>query len=187
MIVAAGFLLGLAVYFVTRNDASPTTSVTGLSAFPTSTAAAATGSDPTEPATTLPPTTTTTAPPQDREPGTVPGFTVGRPWGTTVGMTMFRGNPTRTFYGSGPVPDSPTVAWRYPDEHMCSRSSGGGVSGIWCGMGWTGQPAVWQRPDGVTELICGAYDCAVHFVDAATGQDLRPEFQTGDSIKGSVS
>ena len=50
-----------------------------------------------------------------------------------------------------------------------------------------GPAAVWERPDGVTELIFGAYDSAVHFVDAATGQDLRPEFQTGDIIKGSVS
>jgi outer membrane protein assembly factor BamB len=186
MIVAAGFVLGLAVYFVTRGDDPTTTSMAGLSAFPTSTAAAATGSDSTQPATTLAPTTTP-SPPQDREPGTVPGFTFGRPWGTTVGMTMFRGNPTRSFYGSGPVPDDPTVAWRYPDEPMCSPSSEGGVSRIWCGMGWTGQPAVWERPDGVTELIFGAYDSAVHFVDAATGQDLRPEFQTGDIIKGSVS
>ena len=187
MIVAAGFVLGLAVFFVTRGDDPTTTSVTGLSALPTTTAAAITGSDPIQTTTTLPPTTTTTAPPQDREPGTVPGFTVGRPWGTTVGMTMFRGNPTRTFYGQGPVPDSPTVAWRYPDEQMCSPSSEGGETRIWCGMGWTGQPAVWERPDGVTELIFGAYDSAVHFVDASTGQDLRPEFQTGDIIKGSVT
>jgi outer membrane protein assembly factor BamB len=54
-------------------------------------------------------------------------------------------------------------------------------------MGWTGQPAVWERPDGITELIFGAYDSAVHFVDAATGEDLRAEFQTGDLIKGSVT
>jgi outer membrane protein assembly factor BamB len=46
---------------------------------------------------------------------------------------------------------------------------------------------LWERPDGVTELIFGAYDSAVHFVDAATGEDLRPEFQTGDIIKGSVT
>jgi outer membrane protein assembly factor BamB len=100
---------------------------------------------------------------------------------------MFRGNPTRTFHGIGPVPDSPTVSWRYPDAQMCSPSSEGGESRIWCGMGWTGQPVVWERPDGVTELIFGAYDSAVHFVDATTGEDLRPEFQTGDIIKGSVT
>ena len=102
MIVAAGFVLGLAVYFVTRSDDPSTTSIAGVATSPSSTAAAATGSDPTQPATTLPPTTTTTAPPQDREPGTVPGFTVGRPWGTTVGMTDVPGQPDQNLLRVGP-------------------------------------------------------------------------------------
>jgi outer membrane protein assembly factor BamB len=54
-------------------------------------------------------------------------------------------------------------------------------------MGWTGQPALWERSDGVTEVIFGAYDRAVHFVDAETGEDLRTPFRTGDIIKGSVT
>jgi hypothetical protein len=70
---------------------------------------------------------------------------------------------------------------------MCSESTNLGETTVWCGMGWTGQPAVWERADGKTELIFGAYDRAIHFVDAATGVDLRPEFGTGDLIKGSVS
>ncbi len=188
MIVAAGFILGLAVFFVTRDDDPSTTTTANLAVAPTTTAQNPSNADPgATTTTTMAPSTTTTAAPQVRAAGTVPGFTVGQPWGTTVGMTMFRGNPTRSFYGIGPVPDAPTVAWRYPDEQMCSPSSEGGVSRIWCGMGWTGQPALWERPDGITELIFGAYDSAVHFVDAATGQDLRPEFQTGDIIKGSVT
>jgi outer membrane protein assembly factor BamB len=186
-VVAAGFVFGIAVFVITRGDSSDSietrgspqatvTTITQPGATPASGSSAATSS-----------TTTTTTQPQEREPGTVPGWTVGRPWGTTPGVTMFRGNPTRTYYGTGPVPDSPTVAWRYPDAQMCSPSSEGGETRIWCGMGWTGQPVVWERPDGVTELIFGAYDSAVHFVDAATGEDLRPRFQTGDIIKGSVT
>ncbi len=135
-------------------------------------------------------TTTTTSPEADdvsREPGTIPGTTVGRPWGTVNGLTMFRGNPTRTFYGTGPISDSPQVAWTYPDNGMCSESTNLGVTTVWCGMGWTGQPAVWERDDGVTELIFGAYDRAVHFVDAETGENLRQPFVTGDLIKGSVT
>jgi outer membrane protein assembly factor BamB len=187
MIVAAGFILGLGVYLVTRDEAPASPSPLAANAAP-STTTGPTGSTLPSTSTTSPPVaTTTTTAPTEREPGTVPAFTVGRPWGSTVGMTMFRGNPTRTFHGTGPVPDAPTVAWRYPDEQMCSPSSEGGVARIWCGMGWTGQPALWERPDGITELIFGAYDSAVHFVDAATGQDLRPEFQTGDIIKGSVT
>lgn len=122
-----------------------------------------------------------------RDPGTIPGWTVGQPWGTTVGLTMFRGNPTRTYYGTGPISDSPSRLWTYPDNAMCSQSTNLGETTTWCGMGWTGQPAVWERDDGKTELIFGAYDGAVHFVDAETGQDLRSNFQTGDLIKGSVT
>ena len=186
MIVAAGFVLGLAVFLVTRDDGPTADARADLSAASsTTTTPIPQGSGPATTTSTLPATTTTIPP--VRDPGTVPGFTVGQPWGTTVGVTMFRGNPTRSFHGVGPVPDSPTVAWRYPDAQMCSPSSEGGESRIWCGMGWTGQPALWERPDGVTELVFGAYDSAVHFVDAATGEDLRPEFQTGDIIKGSVT
>jgi outer membrane protein assembly factor BamB len=137
------------------------------------------------PPTTVPTTTTTTVP--TRAPDEVPGWTVGRPWGSVSGVTMFRGNPTRTFYGTGPLAAEPSVAWRYPDTAMCATSSAGGESAVWCGMGWTGQPVVYERGDGTTELIFGAYDRAVHFVDAATGADLRPRFPTGDIIKGSVT
>jgi outer membrane protein assembly factor BamB len=184
-IVAAGFVFGLAVFLITRGDSpdpGDSVAVTGTTVTVTTQA----GPDP-EPTTTTIPTTTTTIPLLEREAGTVPGWTVGQPWGTSIGVTMFRGNPTRTFYGSGPVPDAPTVSWRYPDAQMCSPSSDGGETRIWCGMGWTGQPVVWERPDGATELIFGAYDSAVHFVDAETGEDLRPRFQTGDIIKGSVT
>ena len=112
---------------------------------------------------------------------------MGQPWGTTNGLTMFRGNPTRTFYGTGPLSPSPSQVWRYPGSPMCATSFTGGEPKVWCGMGWTGQPVVWERPDGVTEVIFGAYDRAVHFVDGATGLDLRTQFGTGDIIKGSVT
>jgi hypothetical protein len=129
----------------------------------------------------------TTLPEQAREPDTIPGSSVSQPWGSTVGLTMFRGNPTRTFYGTGPISDSPSQIWRYPDSGMCSESTNLGETTVWCGMGWTGQPSVWERPDGKTEVIFGAYDRAIHFVDAETGLDLRPRFVTGDIIKGSVT
>jgi outer membrane protein assembly factor BamB len=139
-----------------------------------------------DPTTTTSLVTTTTHP--AREPGTVPTWTVGQPWGETIGLTMFRGNPTRTFYGTGPLPGKPRVLWSYPDDGlMCGSSSVAGVSSQWCGTGWTGQPVVWERPDGVTEVIFGAYDKAVHFLDAETGAELRPSFRVGDIIKGSVT
>ncbi|MBP9851631.1 MAG: hypothetical protein KBC67_00005, partial [Candidatus Pacebacteria bacterium] len=118
----------------------------------------------------------------------------GEEWGIVEGLTMFRGSPTRTFYGLGPLPADPKVLWRYPnstslngDKPMCSYSEAEGVTKQWCGTGWTGQPVVWERPDGITEVIFGAYDGAVHFLNAKTGQETRPSFQTGDLIKGSVT
>lgn len=133
-------------------------------------------------ATTGAPTTTTTAVPT----GLVPASIVGQPWGEVTGLTMFRGNPTRTYYGSGPVPDGLDVLWRFPDSPMCGTSPVGGEAVVWCGTGWTGQPVVWERPDGVTEVIFGAYDKNIHFLNAETGERTRPDFYMGDIIKGSV-
>ncbi|MCH8985377.1 MAG: PQQ-binding-like beta-propeller repeat protein [Acidobacteria bacterium] len=99
---------------------------------------------------------------------------------------MFRGNPTRTFYGTGPVATDPEPLWRYPDNPMCGFSAVGGEDKYWCGTGWTGQPVIWERPDGITELIFGAYDKQVHFVNAADGTPTRNPFLIGDIIKGSV-
>jgi len=110
---------------------------------------------------------------------------VGEPYGTAVeGLLTFRGNPTRTYYGEGPVPESPTLKWRFPDAAMCSVSTDLGVTSTWCGNGWTGQPVIWERPDGVTEMIFGAYDRKLHFVDAETGIPTRSPILTGDIIKG---
>ncbi|MDJ0498605.1 MAG: PQQ-binding-like beta-propeller repeat protein [Acidimicrobiia bacterium] len=128
-------------------------------------------------------TTTTTTLPQ----GLVPANSVYQPWGTVEGLTMFRGNPTHTFHGTGPIPDGLEVLWRFPDQAMCGTSRLGGVDKVWCGTGWTGQPVVWERPDGITEVIFGAYDKNVHFLDAASGERTRPDFFMGDIIKGSVT
>ena len=104
------------------------------------------------------------------------------------GLLMFRGNPTRTFYGTGDLSSVPALAWRYPAEGgLCGTSVDGQGTRTWCGTGWTGQPVVWDRPDGTTEVIFGAYDHRVHFLDAHTGIPTRPAFQTGDIIKGSVT
>lgn len=108
----------------------------------------------------------------------------GRPWGD--GLLTFRGNPTRTFYGRGPVPADPAEVWSFPDRAMCSDSAVGGETTTWCGTGWTGQPAVFEL-DGRTAVAFGAYDRAVHVLDAETGERLRPDLVTGDLIKGSVT
>jgi PQQ-like domain len=110
------------------------------------------------------------------------------PPGTVQGQFTFRGNPTRTFYGTGPVPrTAPAKAWRYPASGgLCGTSDDGGGPETWCGTGWTGEPAVFERQDR-TWMIFGAYDYAVHFLDAQAGTDLLPPLKTGDIIKGSVT
>jgi len=113
---------------------------------------------------------------------------VGQPWGSVQGVVQFRGNPTHTWYGVGPLPTRPRVLWRFPRQtKMCAQSPIGDQPKEWCGTGWTGQPVVRERADGVTELIFGAFDRKVHFLDAATGQRTRPDFATRDIIKGTVS
>src|SRR5262245_29163900 len=115
---------------------------------------------------------------------------VGKPYGTTVnGVITFRGNPTRTFYGTGPaVRANPVQLWAFPrDSNMCGPSSTKpGEIKIWCGNGWTGQPGVIER-DGRTWIITGGYDHNIHFVDAKTGERILPDFVTGDLVKGSLS
>jgi hypothetical protein len=130
--------------------------------------------------------TTTTLAPYD---GWSDPQLVGRPYGTTVtGIFTFRGNPTRTFYGTGPVPRTqPGQLWRFPASGgLCGQSADGQGTRTWCGTGWTGQPAVFER-DGRTWIVFGAYDKAVHFLDASTGERIIPDFPTGDIIKGSVT
>jgi len=114
------------------------------------------------------------------------------PGATVEGLLTFRGNPTRSWYGAGPVPRSPEVAFRYPAAGgLCGESTNLGETKVWCGLGWTGQPAVFERAgaDGTTRTwaVFGAYDGAVHFLDADTGERILPSFPTGDLIKGSVT
>jgi hypothetical protein len=136
--------------------------------------------------TAAPATTTTTAAPFA---GWSDPARMGQPYGTKVtGLLTFRGNPMRTYYGTGPVPrTAPVQKWRFPPSGgMCSPSTDGAGTRTWCGSGWTGQPAVFER-DGRTWVAFGAYDRAVHFLDAATGQRILPDFGTGDLIKGTVT
>jgi outer membrane protein assembly factor BamB len=114
---------------------------------------------------------------------------VGKPYGSKVnGLLTFRGNPTRTFYGIGPVPrTAPVQRWRFPRTGgMCSESTDEKGERLWCGTGWTGQPAVFER-GGRTWVVFGAYDREIHFLDAVTGERILPDFPTGDIIKGSVT
>jgi len=134
--------------------------------------------------------TTTTLAPLGAYDGWVNPLSSGREWSSKVdGLITFRGNPTRSWYGKGPVPKHPKVLWTYPKGSggMCASSSVNGVSKVWCGSGWTGQPSVWKGKDGRTWVAFGAYDKAVHVIDGETGVDIKAPWPTGDIIKGSVT
>ncbi len=127
----------------------------------------------------------------------------GKPWKTpglapVEGVLTFRGNPTRSYYGEGPVPRIPETLWHFPvlDDNtpaLCGESeTNEGDIIFWCGTGWTGQPTIVERIDATTNqkrkwLIFGAYDWKVHFLDADTGEPIIAPFATGDIIKTSVT
>ena len=104
------------------------------------------------------------------------------------GITTFRGNLTRSYYGEGPLPQRPRILWRYPRSGgMCAPSTDESGTQTWCGVGWTGQPNVIPHDDGLLELRFGAYDTAYHFLNARTGKEIRPNLDTGDLAKGSAT
>ena len=109
------------------------------------------------------------------------------------GLTTFRGNATRDYYGSGPMPSNPQVLWRYPKTGgLCAKSNGSGIgfqagTKVWCGTGWTGQPNVIPNARGGIEVRIGAFDRDYHFLNGLTGKPLRPDLATGDLAKGSAS
>lgn len=112
----------------------------------------------------------------------------------TKGLLMFRGSPYRNFYGTGPLnTTAPEMVWKYPNETsknnspLCATSYVGTTHKVWCGSGWTGQPVVWERPDGITEIITNTYDKGIHFINAVNGTQTREPFYTGDIIKGTVT
>jgi hypothetical protein len=179
-----GLSLLLVLLVVLIAKPPPTGDGEPLAEAPVDEVAASTTVAPTTPTTTTTTTTTTTEPPYD---GWVDPESSGDPWGETVeGLLTFRGNPTRSYYGEGPVPSDPEILWRFPDRAMCSNSSVGEEVINWCGSGWTGQPAIFER-EGRTWVTLGAYSRAVHFLDADTGERLLADFPTGDIIKGSVT
>lgn len=104
------------------------------------------------------------------------------------GLTTFRGNATRSYYGEGPVPLDPEVRWQHPERtKLCSESIVAVDVSEWCGTGWTGQPNVIELAGGAIEVREGAYDRRYHFVDGETGVPVRPPLVTNDLAKGSAT
>ncbi len=189
---AAGGLLYVANQ---RATSEPTEAASASSQTGTTTADGTTGAEESAPPMSLdesivsavPETTVTTLPPFD---GWVNPASSGKAWselGAVEGLLTFRGNPTRTFYGQGPVPRQPSVIWSW--EIGCSNSTVGGEPKNWCGSGWTGQPSVFHPPEqpDVWWVAFGGYNRKVNFLDPASGVEVYPAYATDDIIKGSIT
>ncbi len=113
---------------------------------------------------------------------------VGQPWeGETDGVLTFRGNPTRTFTGSGPVPEAPVVRWAYGGGGtLCESTAPQGITEPRCGTTWPGQPIVVDDGSGPV-VVFGAFDGSVRVVNAASGLDQLPPFLTGGPVTGTVT
>jgi len=96
----------------------------------------------------------------------------------TDAMLMFRGNPSHTFYGRGPVPDKPEVRWRH--RMIDFESLYYGNPHVWRGTGWTGQAAYL---DGY--VFIGSQGRSFYAFEAETGT-LRWRFAASRQIKASV-
>ncbi len=141
-----------------------------------------------------PPVAQKPPPPIPADPPPPPKPTGPQPINTDfAGITCFRGNATRTYYGEAPIPTGNVVTkWRQSI----------GSSGRWNGVGWTGQPLIVEWPEATRakmnfltqpgpklEVIVGALDGQVHFFDAETGKRTRKTLPTPGRypIKGTVS
>ena len=161
----------------TTTASGSTTSATGGETGVSGTAGLAGGAPPVSPNTTV--AVAHSGQPGDKR---IPGSFYGPIQTEFEGLSMFRGNASRTYYGEGPVPENPSILWKFGP--MSGTSTNLGKTTTWTGTGWTGQPAVFER-DGKTWVVFGAYDWKIHFLDATTGDKLLPDFKGGDIFKGS--
>ena len=112
------------------------------------------------------------------------------------GVTTFRGDNWRGNSAYGLIPESPSKL-----EVMWNVKVGGIDS--WSGVGWTGQAAIVEWPaqvreqmnlnkkkkakDGLREVIIGALDGKIRFLDLDDGEATRESISIGAPIKGSVT
>jgi outer membrane protein assembly factor BamB len=78
-------------------------------------------------------------------------------------MRMFRGNLAGTYYGTGPVPERPRIAWKFRMSDFATRLRGKPVR--WMGTGWTGQPVTLGD-----YVFSGSVGGHVHCFEALTGK-----------------
>ena len=90
-------------------------------------------------------------------------------------VPMWLGNPTRTFFGSGPMPKSLKVIWDFKTTTTRGRLH----PDPWGGSGWPGQPAIVGD-----RVYFGSADSYVYCVNKSDGSVIW-KYKTTDSAKSS--
>jgi outer membrane protein assembly factor BamB len=108
----------------------------------------------------------------------LPEWSYGKNSTASDAMLMFRGNPSHTFYGTGPLPSKPRIKWRH--RMLDFESLYYGRPHVWRGTGWTGQAA--KLGDFVFIASQGGH---LYAFEAQTGR-LRWRFAGGRMFKSSV-
>ena len=117
------------------------------------------------------------------------------------GITTFRGNNYRdgASYGFADITEEKLVKeWFVPIGYITDSS---GIN--WTGVGWSGQPSIvrWnpdikkmmninpekKGKDALKEIIYGALDGKIHFLDLDDGKQTRKPINIGFPLKGSIS
>lgn len=105
----------------------------------------------------------------------VPAWDLGDSSSSDSTVLMFRGNPSRTFYGTGPLPEKPELKWTVP---MKGRQLGDGK--VWEGTGWSGQPVKWGP-----RVYVGSQNFNIYAMDAETGA-VEWKYRGGRMFKSSL-
>ena len=92
-------------------------------------------------------------------------------------VPMWLGNPTRTFFGTGPMPKSLKIIWSFTTGFVRGRLH----DDPWGGSGWPGQPAIVGD-----RVYFGSADSYVYCLNKSNGAVIW-KFKTTDSAKSSPS
>jgi len=92
-------------------------------------------------------------------------------------VLMFRGSPSHTHYGTGPLPDRLKVRWTHRMIDFKTKLRGRPIT--WKGTGWTGQPVVHGG-----YVFVGSVGCNLYAFETATGK-LRWRLEGGRMFKSS--
>jgi outer membrane protein assembly factor BamB len=108
-----------------------------------------------------------------------PDWNLGEDSTSEQTMLMFRGNPSHTFYGTGPLPEQPKLLWRTQLGTFAGKKVGHKETTIWKGTGWSGHPVRWGK-----HVFVGAVDRTFYSFHAETGK-IAWKFQAERMFKGS--